>query len=318
MCYDSERGSKTKIMGKKIMQSPSRITARCARAAAGIAGAAAVLGLVLGATGGAASAAVTGTPQYSEYLAGYAGINNGLKAFNDIRWNVTAPDEPATVGAAQVAVGGVLQEFANLAKGQADPTVGLGLVWGGSNLGTDTCPAGSASDQWILEEHSETTLTQNAGLPVVPSDLTPILNGGNLICVPAGTKYYMEIHDSTLFNEIAFVAGDVEPGNTLGTGSLTAFGPGMRFYNFGIGVDTSSGAVASELSPGTLASFVRDGLTQLLAPNLSAGGTNDRLTINAENLQQFIGTQDGTSSGAVTLQPSELGTGSSFAVTAVA
>jgi hypothetical protein len=254
---------------------------------------------------------------YSQYLAGYAGIDNGTKAYNDIRWNVTVPDEPASVPAKKVAVGGVLQEFANLNTGQIDPTVGFGLVWGGVNLGAAVCPSGAASDQWVLEEHEELVLTQPAGRPVLPSLLTPLLDGGNLICVPAGTRYYSEIHDSTLLNEIAFVAGTVEPGNDLGTGSLTAFGPNFRFHNFGIGVDTTDGATASILQPGTLAGFTRDGLTQLLAPQLKAGGTNGRLTINAENLQEYIGTQDGTSSGAVTLNPSGLSTGSAFSVTAV-
>jgi hypothetical protein len=290
--------------------------------------AAAVLGLTLMGAGAASASAhapdsvkpkvVVNPASYSQYLAGYAGIDNGTKAYNDIRWNATLPDEPASVPAGKVAVGGVLQDFANLNTGQVDPTVGFGLVWGGVNLGAAVCPSGSASDQWVLEEHEELILTQPAGRPILPSLLTPLLDGGNLICVPAGTqRYYSEIHDSTLFNEIAFVAGTLEPGNDLGTGSLTAFGPNFRFHNFGIGVDTTDGATASILQPGTLAGFTRDGLTELLAPQLKAGGTNGRLTINAENLQEYIATQDGTSSGAVALQPSGLSTGSAFSVTAV-
>jgi hypothetical protein len=256
---------------------------------------------------------------YSETLAGYAGTDNGLKAYNDIRWNVTVPDEPASVPADTIAVGGVLQEFSNIPS----PTVGLGLVWDDNSINATThvCGNGSAiSDQWVLEAGA--TASGAPGAPLPPSSLKPLIAGTSggktvLFCVSPGTKYYMEIHDSTLFNEIAYVAGDVEPGNPVGTPSSIAFGPNARFYNFGVGVDTSSGAAASVLQPGTLAGFTRDGLTQLLSPHLKAGGTNDRLTINAENLQEFIGTQDGTSSGAVTLQPGGLSTGSAFSVTAV-
>lgn len=247
----------------------------------------------------------------SENLAGYAGDDNGMKAFNDVRWNVVVPDEPATVTPDTIAVGGVLQEFSNVNS----PTVGLGLVWD-PFTSTGTCAGESSTantdDQWVLEEGLDKTGAP--GVPLPASALTPIKNASDYICVPAGQKYYMEIHDSTLFNEIAFAAGTIEPGNTLGFTGLTAFGPNVRFYNFGIGVDTTSGTDASSLQPGTLAAFTRDGITQLLAPSLKAGGTNDRLTINAENLQEYIGTQDGTSTGAPTLQPSGLSTGSAFSV----
>jgi len=125
----------------------------------------------------------------------------------------------------------------------------------------------------------------------------------------------MEIHDSTLLGTVGFDAGFLEPGNALGVDCPVWF-HGARFYNFGVGVDTTSGAAASDLTPGTLASFTRDGLTVLLQPKLKAGATDDRLTLGAENLQEFLGTQDGTSAGAPTLTPSGLGAGSAFSVTA--
>lgn len=260
---------------------------------------------------GTASASVVGTPAWSQNLAGYAGVNNGLKAFNDVRWNVVAPDEPASVPADTIAVGGVLQAVSNIPS----DTVGLGLVWD-DTVHPGTCADGGAqSDQWTLEEGL--TFTGAPGVPLPPANLKPIPDGAGIFCVPAGQKYYMEIHDSTFLNEIAFVAGDTEPGNALGFSGLSLFGPNVRFHQFGVGTDTTSGADASLLAGGTLAAFTRDGLTQLLAPQLKAGGTNSRLTLNAENLREYIGTQDGTPSGAVTLQPSPPGVGSAFTVTAI-
>jgi hypothetical protein len=276
------------------------------------AGLTALAGL-LGAGAAAANASVLPPARYSQYLAGYAGTQNGTKAFNDIRTAVSVPNEH-NVPAGQVAVGIVLQEVSNV----PGPTVGLGLVWGGSNTSSAVCDDNGQlpADQWVLEEGVVTSAAP--GVPLPPSSLKPIPDAGNLFCIPADTqKYYLEIHDSTLWNQIAFVAGSAEPGDTLGYNDLHLLGPGVRFHNFGVGTDTTSGTAAGLLAAGTESSFTRVGLTQLLAPWLKAGGTNSRLTLNAENLREYIGTADGTSSGAVTLQPSLLGVGSAFTVTAI-
>jgi hypothetical protein len=266
-----------------------------------------------------ASAAVFTPSVYSGHLAGYAGFNNGTKAYNDVRWNVVAPDETASsVPADTIAVGGVLQELPNVPSG----TVGLGLVWDDTvNTSGLSCDNGrNIATSWVLEQG--TSFTGAPGVPLPPGQLRPIpASASTVFCVAPGERYYMEIHDSTLFNKVAFVAGDTEPGNTLGyNANITKFfGPGARFTNFGVGIDaTSAGDTAGLLSHSVFA-FTRDGLTQLLGNvHAVAPGTNSRLTLNSEGLRAYIATATGaapTPVNPVTLAPSGLGTGSAFTVT---
>lgn len=280
---------------------------------------AAASGLALSAAVPASASSTPVSTTFSQNLAGYSTIFTGNTAFNDVRADLTVPSEPANPALMDsVAVGVVMQEFAN---GASDPTIGFGLVWNDqAHTGGKVCDdGGMPSDQWTLE-YSPGGIFEPAGQPVPPAALTPVTGIGgvanHVFCVPSGTsRFYVEIHDSTLHNTIGFDAGALEPGDVLATVPCP-FGPNVRFHEVGAGVDTTNGTAASDLNVGTLAGFWRDGVTVLLQPGLKAGKTNSRLTLDHFDMREYLGTADGTSSGTPSLTPSGLGIGSSFTVRA--
>jgi hypothetical protein len=254
---------------------------------------------------------------YSQFLAGYSTIFTGNTAFNDVRSDITLPSEPASVAPDSVAVGIVLQQYAN----STTDTFGFGAVWADDvhvNGSAYVCDDGaSAADSWVLETGHGFV---QAGTPLQPSSLSPIIDNNSstpktVFCLPSGTsRYFLGIYDSTKSNEVSFDAGALEPGDALQVESCTY--ANERYHEAGIGVDTTDGPTASDLTPGTLAGFWRNGLTVLLQPKLKAGKTNSRLTFDAYDMHEFLGTADGTSSGTPSLTPGPLGVGSAFNVTA--
>jgi hypothetical protein len=264
---------------------------------------AAALGLAL-AGAGAASASPAGPAThphvvvgqaYTSDLAGYEATGNALKAYNDARGTFTM--EPGSTSNAAV----FLQE-SSITGGL---TVEEALVQG--NV-TNGCP----TDQWVIE--GRTGIVSSPGplsitsLHVLPGDT----------CVGAGVPYYMEVHFSTLHQEIAYLAGPNEFNNVnvLAEFSLPSF-IHPTFYAPAIGVHFTATSLPTENTP--QACFTRVGLTQLLSPHAAAGGTNGRLTLNAESTTEVSATVSGlppTVTNPIYLNDTAMATGSAFCVNA--
>ena len=274
-----------------------------------LAGLVAAAGLAL-ASAFPAGASVTSV-QYSKYLAGYAGGLNGQQTFAAIEDQVTAPDEPASVAADAVAVGIVLQNEVN---SPATPTLGEALVWNDTShrVPARTADSSPTSGRWSTARLSARAVSRSRRLTSSP--ITD--SSGDLICVPAGQQEYQEIYYSTKLHLINFFAGRREPGYVAYQIHLPPFFS-TQFYEFGIGVDTTDGVTASSLQPGTLADFTRCGLTSLSSHAVGAHAS-PRIDLSGRDLVRYIGTQDGTSSGAVTLlPPAQVQAGQQFTVSAV-
>ena len=286
-----------------------------------LAGAVAVVGMALG-SAGMASASTTGTT-YSQYLAGYAGANNGLTAYAAAEGTVTLPPEPTTAPADLITGGVVLQQQA----GANSPTVGLGYIW---NIGVLPVPAGysssacadggSPADQWVLAWGQSPFA--KPGVPLPPSSLTALQYGSTgttpnvalYDCVTPGVPSFFEIYYSTRTDLINLLAGS-EPGVL----ALQFHAPwlfGTMLHEFGFGIDTSNGTAASDMQANGVFSFTRDGLTTV-SGHVVGGHANTRITVNAQRLTTYQGTTDGTSAGSPSLLTGPMETGSAFTVTSV-
>lgn len=271
---------------------------------------------------GVASAATSpcsapGCVVYSANLAGIATIFTGNTTFNDVRGNTqNLPDFSAMPDSkiGTVAHGVILQRWAN----QSSDTVGLALVNGTTSTSFTCDNGGNPRNEWILESGRANELPGHA---IPPSMLSFIFNDASgtnqLICVePHTPNYYLEIHDSTLFNTIGFDAGYIEPGDNVLTETCTF--PDERFHEAGVGIDTTDSSGAAAIPTGSVFHFNREGLTVLLNPNLAASPTNGRLTFDSFNIREFIGTEFGNApsvSNPVTLSPTiPLGAGSAFSI----
>lgn len=229
---------------------------------------------------------------YTKDLAGYEVTGNGLKAYNDARATFTM--EPGSTSNSAV----FLQESSILGGFTVEEALVQGTV-------TNGCP----TDQWAIEGAAGFT----AAGPLTIGSLN-VLPGDT--CVAAGVPYYLEVHYSTLHNEIAYLAGPNEFNdvNVLWENPLP-FHP--VFYAPAIGVHFTAASLPTENTP--QACWTRVGLTQLLSPHALKGGTNGRLTLNAESTTEVSATVSGgspTVSNPVYLNDTAMGTGSAFCVNA--
>jgi hypothetical protein len=232
---------------------------------------------------------------YTQDLAGYEVTGNGLKAYNDARATFTM--EPGSTSNSAV----FLQESSITGGITFEEALVQGNV-------TNGCP----TDQWVIEG-SGGILTAPGPLDIADLHVLP----GDT-CVAAGVPYYLEVHYSTLHNEVAFLAGANEFNNVnvLSEFSLPPFIHPV-FYAPAIGVHFTASSLPTENTP--QACWTRVGLTQLLNPHALKGGTNGRLTLNAESTTEVSATVNGgppTVSNPVYLNDSPMGTGSAFCVNA--
>jgi hypothetical protein len=263
---------------------------------------AATAAVILGGSAFALLGASAGTDvqtHYGDHLAGYAIQGNGSEAFNDVRGTITVPSENSSVPADSIAVGVAMGQ--NVSTGGR--TYGLGLVWDDP---ASTCGATS----WTLESGDTTNTTGPA--PVPTSDLKPLLDFGSDFCVAGGGSAYVEIYQSTGHAQLSYIAGPSESDNDV---LATTHGVHGGFLDPGVGVTTTNGVDAADLTSGSLASFTRVGLDELL--NGGSHSPTQRITFDAPNYGEYVGTETGgapTTSDLVTLQPSSFAIGSAFSV----
>jgi hypothetical protein len=276
-------------------------------------GVTAVAGLALAFAPAAGASNTPGTVIPSEFLAGYAGANNGLTSIAAAEGTTTMPNEPDTVPADSVAEGVALQEATG---GSSTPTVGQYYVWDDTVHSPGlTCENGAArSDSWVLEAQV-TSLSTAPGKPIQPADLIPLPFTGQVVCVTPGTPAFDEVYYSTRADSITLLYG-TEPGS-ISFQFAAPWPHGTMLHEYIFGVSTATGAVASDLAQGHLASFTRDGITTVTG-HVVGGHANPRQEMDSLNINEIIGTADGTVNGAPTLTPSSLvgAVGAAFTVTA--
>ena len=217
------------------------------------------LGLAAGAVPAHAAATPAGT-YYSEYLGGYA-ATSVLQGLNDVRATIHVPSESGSTLPSGTVAGGMTLS-AGINGGDA---VGIGLVWNGevpSLTGAPSdCYGADEPNTWELA-YTNKVYDTDALHPVPLPDLTELQVAGQPVCLTGGSSYYLEAYYSTYRHSVAFIGGPQEFTNE--NVLATIYHVHSVFYAAGVGVDTTAGSDAADLLPGTLASFTRIGLDNLV------------------------------------------------------
>jgi hypothetical protein len=250
-----------------------------------------------------ASATVVGPPVTSNHLGGYAGAKANVH-LNENRSNTTLPDLTGSgVTADRIGSGVTIQQGPG-----GGETLAAAWVW------NDTS-SGCSSTQWALEEGAQSEPSQT---PIPPAGgLTPIMVGSPLhgICANGGATAFIGVHWSTARRQFAVLYAPIEANNVTIFEEFVSFHG--NFLEAGTGVTTTDGVNAAALPSGKVFGYTRNGLTEPAGFNFG-GKAGTRVTLNAFNLTQFLGTESGgakTPSNPATLQPSAPGVGSAFTVT---
>jgi hypothetical protein len=217
-------------------------------------------GLGLGLAAGPASAITTG-PQYSQFLAGHVAI--GTTAISASRTNIlNVPDLSAAhpaVPADELAQGTCLARTTSggyeycIALVWNNPTT---AAWDSVGLPV-TAPNECLTDQWVLEAGQG--LAPGLAEPLLASQLHPVLNFGSEVCLSGGDGIAGQVFFAPKLHEVLFADGNpadnsasTVPDETIATVLHSVSG---GFYAVGLGLNTTSGAVAAALPTGTVSSF---------------------------------------------------------------
>jgi hypothetical protein len=260
-------------------------------------GALALSALAMAAPAGASTlhpTAVVGAST-SQFLAGYSLRGNGGDRFRDLRATITVPAEtPSSALAGTVGDGIVQATSVNGGIGN-----GIAPVFDASG---STCN----SNQWTLEYAADQPV--GATMPILPSALSPLLDGGADVCLGGGapSSEYVEIFYSTSSHFAHFQAG---PSST--NQDVLADVPDGGYHNFysgGWGTDTTTGTAAAALTTGSVVLVSNAQTTQY---------NGHKKNISQLNLEQWVGTETGGApsvSNPVTLSPTGVSLLGTFAV----
>lgn len=232
----------------------------------------------------AAQASVTTTTD-TPNVAGFQVNGNGLRAYNDVRATFTVDSgslsDPAVI-------------LQSLTSGGDGNTAELALIT------TDTCGADARQLEYAYGPSSSLTF-----LSITPS-----------VCVPDGTRYYLEIHYSTWLNQVSFLGGTEQNSNVLkqiqlSPGDFQEFHAPAIVASYNLPAPTAFPSATAEQ-----VHWTRAGLTSLDHATWRRGGTNARITFASQNLVKYVATTDGASDGTVFLEPAGgWGAGSSRSIT---